>query len=112
MSKLILTADAKRDLADIKAYITNRLKNGVAALRVVASVTKALHGLEQFPNMGRVVESDLNEYGYRALVCGDYLAFYRVDGNTVCVDRILYGRRDYMALLFGDETAQYDDENE
>ena len=112
MNKVILTADAKRDLTDIKAYITNRLKNGGAALRVVASVTKALHGLEQFPNMGRVVESDLNEYGYRALVCGDYLAFYRVDGDTVYVDRILYGRRDYMALLFGDETAQCDDENE
>lgn len=112
MNKVILTADAKRDLLDIKAYITNRLKNGGAALRVVASVTKALHGLEQFPNMGRVVESDLNEYGYRALVCGDYLAFYRVDGDTVYVDRILYGRRDYMALLFGDETGERDDENE
>ena len=110
MSKLILTAGAKRDLADIEAYITNRLKNGGAALRLVASVTKALRGLEQFPNMGRVVESDLNEYGYRALVCGDYLAFYRVDGDTVYVDRILYGRRDYMALLFGDETGERDNE--
>ena len=112
MSKLILTADAKRDLADIKAYITNRLKNGGAALRVVASITKALHGLEQFPNMGRVVESDLNEYGYHALVCGGYLAFYRVDGDAVYVDRILYGRRNYMALLFGDETGERDDESE
>ena len=44
------------------------------------------------------------------LVCGDYLAFYRVDGDTVYVDRILYGRRDYMALLFGDETGERDDD--
>ena len=35
-----------------------------------------------------------------------------LDGDTVYVDRILYGRRDYMALLFGDETGERGDESE
>ena len=48
------------------------------------------------------VESD-----YRFLVSGNYLAFYRAYGNTVYVDRILYGRRDYLRILFGDvETTE------
>ena len=33
---------------------------------------------------------------------GNYLTFYRVNGNEVYVDRILYGRRDYLRILFGD----------
>jgi plasmid stabilization system protein ParE len=42
------------------------------------------------------VESD-----YRFLVCGNYLTFYRVKGKDVYIDRILYGRRDYLRILFG-----------
>ena len=110
MNKLILTAEAKRDLYDIKSYVTNRLKNGNAALRIVGSITRELHGLEQYPLIGRLLDSELNESGYRALVCGQYLAFYRFDGKTVFVDRILYGRRDYMALLF-DADDLSDDKN-
>ena len=110
MNKLILTFEAKRDLYNIKSYITNRLKNGNAALRIVASITRELHSLEQYPLMGRLLDSELNELGYRVLVCGQHLAFYRFDGETVFVDRILYGRRDYMALLF-EESNQTDGEN-
>ena len=43
------------------------------------------------------VESD-----YRFLVTGSYLTFYRVYGSDVYVDRVLYGRRDYLRILFGD----------
>ena len=43
------------------------------------------------------VESD-----YRFLATGNYLTFYRVYGNDVYVDRVLYGRRDYLRILFGD----------
>ena len=31
-----------------------------------------------------------------------YLTFYRVYGSDVYVDRVLYGRRDYLRILFGD----------
>ena len=36
---------------------------------------------------------------YRYLVCGSYLAFYHVHNEEVIVDRILYGRRDYLSIL-------------
>ncbi len=106
MNKLILTAGAKLDLAEIKACITGRLKNASPALRIAASITKELHTLERFPQMGRVIELEEIKAGYRALVCGNYLAVYRIAGDTVYVDRILYGRRDDMALLFGADLDQ------
>lgn len=109
MSKLLLTAQAKRDLTDIKAYIATQLNNPAAALRVVGSITKALRGLEQFPNLGQTVQSDLNRLGYRVLVCGAYLAFYRVQQESVRVDRVLSGRRDYLTLLFEDRLPSEDE---
>ena len=43
---------------------------------------------------------------YRYLVCGSYLIFYHLSEDAVHIDRVLYGRRDYMALLFGDELEE------
>jgi len=37
---------------------------------------------------------------YRFLVTGSYLTFYRVYGSDIYVDRVLYGRRDYLRVLF------------
>ena len=37
--------------------------------------------------------------GYRYLIVENYLIFYVVSGGTVQIRRILYGRRDYRALL-------------
>ena len=33
------------------------------------------------------------------------ISFYRAYGSEVYIDRILYARRDYMRILFGDSTT-------
>ena len=43
----------------------------------------------------------MREDDYRFLVTGSYITLYRVSGDDVYVDRVLYGRRDYLSLLFG-----------
>lgn len=43
------------------------------------------------------IESD-----YRFLTSGNYMVFYRVDWQDVYIDRVLYGRRDYLRILFPD----------
>ena len=30
------------------------------------------------------------------------MVFYRANGNDIYIDRVLYGRRDYMRVLFKD----------
>jgi len=70
MNELSISPEARKDLEEIKAYITD----------------------------------------YRFLVCGNYLAFYRYKDATVYVDRILYGRRDYLKILFP-EFVNHDDED-
>lgn len=38
----------------------------------------------------------------RFLVCGNYIAIYRVEGNIGSVARVFNGRQDYLRLLFRD----------
>ena len=112
MAKLVFSPAAKTDLDKAAGYIAHILHNPGAARKFVLDAKKQIYILRDFPEMGTPFESTDGDTIYRRLICGNYVAVYRLDGDTVRVDRILYGRRDYMALLFGDETAQRDDENE
>ena len=46
--------------------------------------------------------ADVNS-DYRYLVIGNYMVFYRVAGKDVFIDRVLYGRRDYLRILFANQ---------
>mgnify|MGYP003297762926 CR=1 FL=1 len=104
MSNIVLSFEAKNDLKEIKKYISNELDNDIAANNTISKITKGIRRLEQQPLMGpplsSVIEFDTN---YRFLVCGNYMVFYRFDDNMVFVSRIIYGRRDYMKILFKNE---------
>jgi addiction module RelE/StbE family toxin len=109
MAELHYSPEAANDLAEIKDYISTDLASPVAANNTVAKIAKSIRNLETFPEIGARLSSIIRiETDYRFLVCGNYLAFYRVQDGDVYIDRILYGRRDYVAILFGDLTI--DDE--
>ena len=56
--------------------------------------------LENHAELGALLSSIADvESDYRSLVTGSYLTFYRVQGSDVYVDRVLYGRRDYLRIL-------------
>lgn len=50
------------------------------------------------------------ESDYRFRVSGNYLVFYRAYEKDVYIDRVLYGRCDYMHILFGDAQINETDE--
>lgn len=110
MNNLHLSQEAQRDLAEIKIYIEKELLNPSAALATVSKTTKNLRILREYANAGTPLSSIADvESDYRFLVSGNYLSFYRTYGNEVYVDRILYARRDYMRILFGDITTEETD---
>jgi addiction module RelE/StbE family toxin len=101
------TPEAEDDLAAIKKYIAEQLENPVAAVNTVAKITKRIRKLAQFPELGTGLSSIIGSVtDYRFLVCANYLAFYRVDGNDVYIIRVLYGRRDYATILFGEQPQE------
>ena len=101
MAKLLISPEAKQDLLEIKEYISNELDSPIAAKNVTDKIIKQISTLSDFPKIGTMLSSIINmETGYRFLVCGSHTAFYRYIDNTVFVDRILYGKRDFMRILF------------
>ena len=101
--KLRYSIESRRDLDGIWDYIATELQNISAATRIVNAIMDAAEQLIDFAEMGTLLSSIANvESDYRFLVHGNYLTFYRVQGDEVYVDRVIYGRRDYLRILFGD----------
>ena len=101
MNELHYSPEAQNDLSEIMKYITLELASPTSALNTVDSIVKKLRRLEQFAEAGARLSSIIvAETDYRYLVCGNYLAFYRIEGNNIYVDRVIYCRRDYIGILF------------
>lgn len=88
---------------DIWDYVVSELQNRPAAERVIDRIMDAVDRLKNFAEMGTPLSS-IADVGtdYRFLVSGNYMVFYRVQGSDVYIDRVLYGRSDYMRVLFKD----------
>ena len=88
---------------DIWDYIVSELQNRSAAERVIDRIMNAVDPLKNFSEMGTPLSS-IADVGtdYRFLVSGNYMVFYRVQDSDVYIDRVLYGRSDYMSALFKD----------
>ena len=101
MTNIVMSDMAEHDLEQIGDYICYELQNQQAALATVRQIKMSINRLIDFPFLGMSLASIAQcDTDYRFVVCGNYLAFYRTDGNTVLVDRVLYHRRDYISALF------------
>ena len=107
MAKLIVSPLARADMREISDYISQKLRNPGAALRMIRRFREAMSPLREFPELGTpLLAAGKQSAPYRYLVCGSYLIFYHTAGDAVHIDRVLYGRRDYMAILFSDQLEE------
>lgn len=103
VAEIKFSPEAINDLQQTKAYIIEELCNEQAAVNTVAKITKRIRMLADFPESGAPFSSVIDiETDYRFFVCGNYTAFYRVENSIVYIVRILYGRRDFVRILFGE----------
>lgn len=90
-----------RDLEEIFTYISNELMNPLAAQNTVIGIMDVINLLETDPESGaRLLFEDDLDSGFRYVLYKNYIAFYHIDRNAVYIDRILYGKRDYLHILF------------
>ena len=102
MATIHFTPDAIEDMKEIKAYITDELCSEQSAINTIQKIMKRIRELSGFPEIGAPLSSIINlAVPYQVLVCGNYTAFYKVDGDEVHIIRVLYGRRNFMQILFG-----------
>lgn len=102
MAEIGFAPDALEDMKEIRAYISDELCSEISAVSVVQKIMKRIRLLEDFPEIGAPLSSVINiETPYRFLVCGNYTAFYKIEDDKVYIIRVLYGRRNFMQILFG-----------
>lgn len=97
MAKAMFSAAAKADLQEKKAL------HLLSPLQSMCIQTDDETNHIPFAHVGTVSGSPA---AYCYPVCGSYLAFYHIHTEEVIVDRILYGRRDYLPSLFGGELTE------
>ena len=110
--RLRYTPEAISDLQGIRKYIKVTLRNSQAAARIPKMILDHCAGLKEFPESG-VSLAALTGYetDLRMLVCGHFLALYRIDRDAVSVARIINARQDYMrTLLYDADIGSSDDQ--
>ena len=97
--KLEILTPAQRELEEI-AHVHMQLVGPLSAKKITDRIYSALENLEIFPEAGVLCkDKQLAAAGYRMLICGDYLCFYRLISTTVFVYHIVDGRSDYPKML-------------
>ena len=101
MPKLIYTPKALEDLQGVKSYITEQFGASKAKIGV-REITSATRQLEIYPDEGPSLEELIDHpTDYHYLVVKPNYVFYRIEGDTVRVIRILNEKQNFLRILFG-----------
>jgi addiction module RelE/StbE family toxin len=94
-----ITANAKRDLQEITAYIA--LNNPRTALKILEKIEAKINTLYRFPHRGSYVPELLKRgiKDYRQLLESPWRILYKIDKNTVNVLLIIDSRRNTQDIL-------------
>ena len=99
LNKLEILNPARDEILEI-ARLHTELVGPSSAGEITASIKNALGLLPAQPHMGMACrEKHLARECYRMLICGTYLCFYRLVGDTVFVYHIIDGRTNYSEIL-------------
>lgn len=93
MGEFRLSPSADSDLDAIWLYAARGSGSIEAANRLIDSITDRIWLLAQHPQIGRRREYDLRQ-GLRSFPAGQYVIFYRIEGEEVLILHILHGSRD------------------
>ncbi len=101
LNKIEYSPKALQDLDEIWNYIENKLYNPVAAKNTINGILDKVENLISFPEAGKklMFENKIDS-GYRFISFKNYLVFYRLESNTIFIDRVIYSGRNYTKILF------------
>ncbi len=89
---------AEADLDEIWLYVAKESGSMDVATRMIDSITDKFWFLAGFPHAGRVRDRDFGART-RSFPAGEYVIVYCVEGEDVCILRVVHGRRDFGALF-------------
>ena len=97
--KLKILTPAREEIRVI-ARLYTELVGANSTRKITAPLRKSIEHLRDHPYLGVTLEErDLSQLGYRKLVSGNYLCFYRLIEDTIFIYHIADGRTDYKQLF-------------
>lgn len=88
-----------RDLDRTWSEVFDASKSVDTADRYVEDLMETVKKKEEFPGSGSPLYYEDLFTGYCFVVFKAYIAFYRINGGNVLVDRVLYGKSEYLRKL-------------
>ena len=99
MYNLVLLTPAQRELEEI-ARVYLELAGADSARTITDQILDSLERLKTYPLSGSLPRDRwLKEMGFRVVICGKFIAVYRLIGSTVYVYHIAHGASDYPKLF-------------
>lgn len=95
-----LSPTAEADLDQIWLYVAQESQSIEAANRLIDTLTERFWLLAQHPQIGRRRDHDLRPR-LRSFPVGEYVIFYRTEGDEVLILHVLHGNRELPASLGG-----------
>ena len=103
MFEIKVSPQVAEDLLEIKDYIENELLNPIAAHNTVEKIVETYEDLANYPEIGIPIERYVSfPTDYKFVLANNYSIFCRIEEDCVKVIRIMYSRRDFVRILFGD----------
>ena len=102
MYKIELLPIAKKDIEDIIDYISNTLKNNVAAIKLSKDFIRGANSIIDLPYGSPEYEPIRQlKYNYRCVKIKNYLMFYTINENnkTITILRVLYQKMDINSVF-------------
>lgn len=102
MYRILRTDKAEDQLREAIFYIAEDSGDVEVALTYLSKVESAINRLQEFPKSGSEPRySILKKQGYRVLIVGRHLVFYKINEQekSVMIYAIVDGRREYLNLI-------------
>lgn len=91
---------ALRDLDRVFAEVYEASKSEDTATQYVIDLMDHVSEKREFPKSGSPLYYEGGFTGYYFVVFKAYMAFYRVREDAILVDRVVYGKSDYIRVIF------------
>ncbi len=91
---------AIRDLDRVWAEVYEASKDDETAVRYIDDLMDQIAEKREFPRSGSPLYYEGAFTGYYFVVFKAYMAFYHVEADRILVDRVVFGRSDYMRTIF------------
>lgn len=98
--KIRYSPTAIRDLDRVWAEVCEASAEPETASRYVDDLMNRIAEKREFPKSGSPLYYEGSFTGYYFVVFKAYMAFYRVRNDCIFVDRVVFGRSDYMRTIF------------